>query len=576
MESAKKTSLLGVPDNHAVDAGGHDFLNKSTLDLNSSMYVADLDLSRLDSRRQAELAAVLEDKDNLIMEKSKLHKDILNDFSQLKESFIIKETENDRLKKALIEQKQEIQKYRDSIKTQYEDVVQKLKFSEDTIKDLASFLTSVTKLAVFNYTSATRSFNEAGKPYAGTYQEQLDPLLKDLEKTFKGLSEKHKKNPKRLLTYLEESRHAFNYLKERVDGKLWQQAYENLAKIKEEEKRDRLSIRKESIKRPGQVDSGIALGLEVLSEAVLSKLDQESRHIVEKAAQMMIKFRDGSKLPDTSKEIFLATAEFTNATSGYVQDKLDHYFANQKPNDNQEVESKLLRKDSSDSSVAKAPGSPTYLSKPPLPPSANQGKDFNKQTLLPGELLPRVATLKQKLEAYRDQLTSAINSEAAALQFDLTQFLEETTGIDEEMFEALKQHQQLKEQVSMAKLSLESAQTRLGEINKETEVMKIRLAESQIDSKDVDKMFEEERALLDIMVSKVYTLESQAREKEAESARLSKKREELFEESKKLSEVVKETNKKFETEKDSYWNIVQETLRLRHDDQFKGLQINGI
>jgi hypothetical protein len=49
--------------------------------MNSSMYVADLDLSRLDARRQAELAAVLEDKDNLIMEKSKLHKDVLNDFA---------------------------------------------------------------------------------------------------------------------------------------------------------------------------------------------------------------------------------------------------------------------------------------------------------------------------------------------------------------------------------------------------------------------------------------------------------------------------------------------------------------
>ena len=544
--------------------------------MNSSMYVADLDLSRLDARRQAELAAVLEDKDNLIMEKSKLHKDILNDFSQLKESYIIKETENERLKKALIEQKQEIQKFRDSMKAQYEDVVQKLKFSEETIKDLAGFLTSVTKLAVFNYSSATRSFNEAGKPYAGTYQEQLEPLLKDLDKSFRGLSEKHKKNPKRLLTYLEESKHSYNYIKERVDGKLWQQAYENLAKTKEDEKRDRLSIRKESIKRPGQIESGLALGQEVLSEAVLSKLDPESRIVVEKAAQMMIKFRDGSKLPDTSKEIFLATAEFTNATSGYVQDRLDVYFATQKPYDIQENEGKMQRKESSDSSVARAPGSPTYQLKPPLPPSANQGKDFNKQTLLPGELLPRVATLRQKLESYRDQLTSAINSEAAALQFDLTQFLEETTGIDEEMFEALKMHQQLKEQVCMAKLSLESAQTRLAEINKETEAMKTRLAESQISSQDADKMFEEERALLDVMVSKVYTLESQAREKEAESTRLAKKREEIFEESKRLTEVVKEANSKFEAEKESYWNIVQETLKLQHEDQFIGLQTKSI
>lgn len=131
-----------------------------TRSMSSSLMIADFDLSRLDSKRQMEIANLIYEKDKLITEKSEEHKEILEDHQLLKEDYIIKEIELERTNKAYAELKEEVYQYKERIRVHHEDIVHRLKQTEEVVKELAAYITSICKLTVGLYSIGNKSVHE--------------------------------------------------------------------------------------------------------------------------------------------------------------------------------------------------------------------------------------------------------------------------------------------------------------------------------------------------------------------------------------------------------------------------------
>ncbi len=114
----------------------------------SSLLFADIDLSRLDSKRQMDLANLMLEKDRLITEKSEKHKEVLQDIQLLREDYIMKETELERMNKAYSDLKVEVYQYKEKMRLHHEEIVSRLKQTEEVVKELACYITSMCKLNV--------------------------------------------------------------------------------------------------------------------------------------------------------------------------------------------------------------------------------------------------------------------------------------------------------------------------------------------------------------------------------------------------------------------------------------------
>jgi hypothetical protein len=466
--------------NNQLQPDTHDILN-------SSIFIADLDLSKLDARRQAELNAVLEDKEKLIIEKSKQHKEILKDFQSLKEQFLIKDTEVERLKKALNDQKGEFVDYREKMRLQHEEIVTRLRMAEDAVKDISSFATSLSRLVTGVQQLALKSFNEVSKgEQVDLAKDPFEVYMKDIDKTMKEIVEKIKKNPKKILGYLNEAKMAGGYVKDKLQIKLWQEGIDSLSKFKEDEKREKLSIRRESIKKSMAESEPGTPNLTTMSRNNqpvqfdtnnISKLAPESKNIIEQIVRMMGQLKDSISSPETpDKKVFTQVAKFITDSSNYISSNLPKYYP--QPDS---VSNQLSPDQSSPQAAPATDASPTSQQQP-------------QKVEIPQELVPKLTALAEKLATFRQQFESQVQSDNNALNFDLGQYIEEATGVDDQLYELLRANQELKEKVASERLRLETTQSYLGKVSSETLTLKSTITELQSCVSQASNLLQEETA----------------------------------------------------------------------------------
>ena len=481
--------------------------------MNSSFMVGDLDLSRLDARRQAELAAILEDKEKLILEKSLKHKEILDNYDTLKQQFIIKDTEAERLKKAMSDQKTEIVDFRDKMKIQHEEIVGRVKQAEETVRDLSGYITSMTKLAVAVYSLSVKALNESTRGGNVNFVDTLESVLKDLEKSFKPVSEKYAKNPKRLLALLEEVKTAHNFSKDRIQPKMLAEAFENLKAAKEEEKQKKLSMRKESIKRGNAPMAGQAGDSDL--DHLLPRLGKDSKETVERLQRTVHKFKDiKSTGTDADRDVFAAVADFFAHANDYLLTNAEKYT---------DPTPKMT---------------PTQKSgKPPLP-VASPGD--------PEKLKLKIPALTEKLRVFREQFESTISSDNASLQFDYDHFLQENTGLDDQIYELLKQNQEMKEKIASERLTIEFNQKRLADLTSESASLTAQLNDVQLSSSNANLLLTEENNSLIELKNKLFAAKEKLKDSEDEILRIRNRRQEYEKTLKEIEEGQKTAKDKLE------------------------------
>lgn len=187
-------------------------------DPNASFMYNEIDLSRLDLKRQQDLAALIMDKDKLIEENSQLHRKVLKDYEDLMDAFTLKDLEMKRNTEAYSDLLGQVEEYKASIKKHHEELVEKIKDTENIVRcgvnysvGLVKFVTGIFAL-LHKCTPSSGSLRDLDKilePDYGNY-------LRELELNYKPLQEYYKRKPKRLLVCLEEANSSYNRIKNQV------------------------------------------------------------------------------------------------------------------------------------------------------------------------------------------------------------------------------------------------------------------------------------------------------------------------------------------------------------------------
>lgn len=441
-------------------AENSELFSKSMVEQNNSFMIADLNISRLDAKRHAELAALLENKERLILEKSEQHKEILQDYEALREQFIIKQTELERANKALADQRAEILDFREKMKAQHEDIVSKLKATEEAFKELANLLTSVTKFSVFAFTQAVGALSEAqNNNTLINLVDGFEPFSRDLDKAAKPIQERHKKNPKRILSYLEEAKQSYTYLKDRVQPTHLSNAFDSLLSHMNSNLSTRLSIRKESILPDNIFRDYIDKGGIELTEQMrgLSELNFAVKKCIRDEKGEQLEALVCSKLNEFLK---LALPKMAAVT---------HKYFPQAGGDKDREDYSLVE----DSAKKTDPNSSALSLQDPA-------------------IGPMLSVLAARVSTYRDQLSAQLATDTKSLQQDLQSYIESSTGIEEDLYTLMMQNQNTKEKLAEERYKVEKAQKRLGLLATEKEKLEAQLNEAQADLSAAEGLLLEE------------------------------------------------------------------------------------
>ncbi len=461
-----------------------DFFSKSLLEQNNSFMIADLNISKLELKRQVELAALLENKDRLILEKSEQHKEILQDYQSLRDQFIIKQTELERTNKALADQKAEILDFREKMKAQHEDIVSKLKSTEEAFKELANYVTSVTKYTVFAYSQAVGALSEAqNNNTLINLVDGFEPFTRDLERAVKPIQDRHKKNPKRILSYLEEAKQSYTYLKDKIQPAHLSNAFDSLLSHMNSNLSTRLSIRKESILPDNIYRDYIDKGGIELTEQMrgLSELIFGVKKAIRDEKGEILELQVCSKLNDFLK---MALPKMAAATQKYFPKSVE---------DKDRDESSLI-----EDSAKKTDHNSSALS------------------LQDPAIVPLLSSLTARVSAYRDQLAAQLATDTKSLQYDLQSYIESSTGIEEDLYTLMMQNQNTKEKIAEERYKVEKAQKKLGLLAIEKEKLEAELNEAQADLSSSEGLMLEESKDFEEVLDKTVKLQLAIQSKKAQ------------------------------------------------------------
>lgn len=438
--------------------------NRDVLDLdqslNSSMMIADLDVSKLDARAQLELSNLLENKDRLILEKSEKHKAILQDYALLKEQFIIKETENERLRKSLADVKVEIKEYRDKTKAQHEDIVTRLKMTEETVSEMARLLTSASKFVSGLAGQLPKALSDCNKLAYMDFEAFVEPYHRDLDSSVRAIIDKQKTNPKRLMAYLEEARNAYNKMKDKSSSLPIQQVYDEIVKTRGEEKQARASIR-QSLRMQSQRGASDALpqkGPSTPRKVVITNLDKEWSDLASKLNKGDLSDGEFKNDPNFEEKLKDLTDSVKNLSNEVL-------LAGKKEKPGKAVVLKIA-----DFIFGQNDFILTCLDSLPSNSSNKASQVAPSLKYLSGQLLDR----REKLQA---NLQSSINT----LQFDLDQLTEEQFEADVECKELFNQLCEIRDKVEDRKTELEFLNRKVGRLSEEVRVERERLNEVELE-----------------------------------------------------------------------------------------------
>lgn len=468
---------------HTLTVENSDFFSKSLVEQNNSFLIADLDISKLDAKRQVELAALLENKDKLILEKSEQHKEILQDYQSLRDQYIIKQTELERTNKALADQKAEILDYREKMKAQHEDIVSKLKATEEAVKELANYLTSVTKYTVFAFSQAVGAFSEAqNNNTVINLVDGFEPFSRDLERAVKPIQDRHKKNPKRILSFLEEVKQSYTYLKDKIQPVVLSNAFESLLAHMNSNLSTRLSIRKDSIMPDNLYREYIDKGGIELTEQMrgLSELVFGVKKCIRDEKGENLEVQICGKLNDYLK---MALPKMAAASQKYFPRSAE---------EKEKEESSLIE----DSAKKTDPNSSALSLQDPA-------------------IFPVLSSLAGRVATYRDQLAAQLATDTKSLQYDLQSYIESSTGIEEDLYTLMMQNQNTKEKLAEERYKVEKAQKKLGSLAIEKEKLEAELNEAQADLTSSEGLLLEETKDFEEVLDKAVRLQLAIQSKKA-------------------------------------------------------------
>ncbi len=194
-------------------------------ELNQSLIYGDIDLSRLDLKRQQDIAALIMDKDKLILENSTQHRAILKDYELLLDAFTMKDLELKRTNQAYSELLSQLDQFKTKAKAQHEEVLSRLKDTEATLTDVVNYASSVVKFAELLYGQSIKACDSLRTGDMVDIEKEFHPIWNGVTRAIKPIEERYKLKPKRILVSLEQTVASYNHLKTHTDAEDIQEAY---------------------------------------------------------------------------------------------------------------------------------------------------------------------------------------------------------------------------------------------------------------------------------------------------------------------------------------------------------------
>ena len=216
IKTPQKSVAVNQSDNKSVENGGvsrmlarefslsgKDF---SQADLNASFLYYDIDISRLDLKRQQDIAGLIMDKDKLIEENSEKHRKILKDYEVLMDAFTLKDLELSRTSEAYTELLKQVDDYKANIKKHHEELVSKVRDTEAIVKDSINYSVGLVKYCTGVYSLWTSYNKSLIEGLDVDTNEILASYERELDVSYKPLEECYQRKPKRLIASLDDAR----------------------------------------------------------------------------------------------------------------------------------------------------------------------------------------------------------------------------------------------------------------------------------------------------------------------------------------------------------------------------------
>lgn len=198
-------------------------------DPNTSFMYNDIDLSRLDLRRQQDLATLIMDKDKLIEENSENHRQVLKNYEVLMDAFTLKDLELSRTTEAYEELMKQVENYKSNIKQHHEELVAKVKNTESIVKDSINYSVGLVKFCTGIYSLWTKSNSALISGDSINIEAEISIYSRELELSYKPLEDCLKNRPKRLIASLEDARSSYSRMSSLVSLANLKTDFDNLA-----------------------------------------------------------------------------------------------------------------------------------------------------------------------------------------------------------------------------------------------------------------------------------------------------------------------------------------------------------
>ena len=530
ISSQQKAELSGDFGKDSSRSGTRLLQKVQSPDQSNSLFIGDLDLSKYDPKKQAEIATLMEDKEKQILEKSSLHKEALDNLDTLKKDILSKETEVERLKMLLTDQKSEITDYREKMRNQHDEVLGRLRASEEVVKDMSNYIASQTKLIIGLYNLQLKNLLEVTTPKQSKQNlaDSVDLYLKEVEKCFRPLGEKQTKGLKRLQASLDETKSNNSAVFDKIQPKQLNEAYlsssNTLEQLRANNNLLKTDLEKLNTEHQKLKSKMPAQTSDDQNKQSGSQLDRKNFVDLKELRSLLDKF-------DTKSLVRPILAKFLDNLSN-----INCLDTSATPN---EIEISVYGMLVDTITVATEFMELKGLTNP-LDKTQNL-KDAlaEQQTKKPLKL----GKVSQKIQGFRETQETSIQNENTTLQYDLSHFLEENTGIDEQLQDVLKANHELKDRIATARKHTEYQNSRIKSLKAEKEDLEKQHSSLTGQIKDYEKMVQEESNGFSKLKEKVFTVKDKVREQEDELLRIHQRKKE-FEQTLKEAEERERKNKK--------------------------------
>lgn len=486
-------NVLSIPSSLHMDNNDDVSYNNNTLDIYNSR------IDKYDSKRQFEIKELLESKEKMILEKSSQHKAILDDYQLLREDYIIKETEVERLNRQLTEMRSAMADDRQKMKAKHEEMINKIKVYEEMIKDISSFISSSSKYCVEAFSQCLGAMRSVAESSVSA-SDRFVQIEEDIDSSFERVLYHINNRPKRILVYLDHIKQAYNMMKDKVSATQVSDAYEDLVSFVAHTTSNRLSIRRNNI------SSGETVPNLYKQYIDMNGIDMSEflRHTFEMYSELngAINGIDSSNVRSVDNRICHMIYEYVHRISDKISSL--YKFNNHLPSD------APAQRDDSSNMIS--------LSDPSL-----------------GAILRSVSS---RLQEDRDKMKGVLSSDTQSLQHDIQTYIESNTGIEEEVYALMQQNQAAKDRLSVELMKGERLKKRLSLLVQEKEKLAHEMSDIEHDLSNIESMIDEEERQYEETLSRSQRLNIDVQSKRSYLSRVKQRKEEEKDRMKEVRDII--------------------------------------